>query len=415
MTTTVVTTTTTTTTTTETKTETKVPTSTHGETKKVPTVAVGSKGLGESEVLFNVNAKDPLGGDAPSLIPDTMHDSKPDRDRGEIAFGAEGETDADVFGNSDDRAQETDESEGHSIEEHYLPLPQPITRRNTTGSITTPLPPSLSNQSLKKKPPSKSALSPSTHVVATNPDSSLPTHATTVPNSTNPSFPLPLQAGFGEGSVELASDIFKISEKIRRERNLKRAKQMEMKREMLSKEKRLEVGVAAAAAASTAGATGELDQSGSPTGTGTGMVAGGSLFGPLATTTTTATTRGPGDEVVEENPLVGNLIGEGHVNYVLMYNMLTGIRIAVSRCGGKMMRPLGEEDFRAEHKYSFDMYVLLPSSLSMLIAHDTITESETNLPLQRNTTLNSKTTHPSSSVTSVRSSSTLTQPTTSSP
>ena len=34
----------------------------------------------------------------------------------------------------------------------------------------------------------------------------------------------------------------------------------------------------------------------------------------------------PGDE---HKPLVGNLIGEGHVNYVLMYNMLTGIRIGV--------------------------------------------------------------------------------------
>lgn len=34
----------------------------------------------------------------------------------------------------------------------------------------------------------------------------------------------------------------------------------------------------------------------------------------------------------ETNPavLVGNLISEGHVNYVLMYNMLTGIRIGVS-------------------------------------------------------------------------------------
>lgn len=30
-----------------------------------------------------------------------------------------------------------------------------------------------------------------------------------------------------------------------------------------------------------------------------------------------------------ELPLVGNLIGEDHVNYVLMYNMLTGIRIGV--------------------------------------------------------------------------------------
>ena len=33
--------------------------------------------------------------------------------------------------------------------------------------------------------------------------------------------------------------------------------------------------------------------------------------------------------------LVGNLIGEDHVNYVLMYNMLTGIRIAVSILGAQ--------------------------------------------------------------------------------
>lgn len=32
----------------------------------------------------------------------------------------------------------------------------------------------------------------------------------------------------------------------------------------------------------------------------------------------------------ETKVLVGNLIGEDHVNYVLMYNMLTGIRIGVS-------------------------------------------------------------------------------------
>jgi 1-phosphatidylinositol-4-phosphate 5-kinase len=32
----------------------------------------------------------------------------------------------------------------------------------------------------------------------------------------------------------------------------------------------------------------------------------------------------------EARVLVGNLIGEDHVNYVLMYNMLTGIRIGVS-------------------------------------------------------------------------------------
>ncbi|KAF7800354.1 hypothetical protein EIP86_011604 [Pleurotus ostreatoroseus] len=56
----------------------------------------------------------------------------------------------------------------------------------------------------------------------------------------------------------------------------------------------------------------------------------------------------------EEGPLVGNLIGEGHVNYVLMYNMLTGIRTAVSRCQAKVRRPLAPEDFKAAHKYSFD-------------------------------------------------------------
>ncbi|KAJ6612254.1 hypothetical protein B0H10DRAFT_1807822 [Mycena sp. CBHHK59/15] len=57
------------------------------------------------------------------------------------------------------------------------------------------------------------------------------------------------------------------------------------------------------------------------------------------------------DDVV----LVGNLIGEDHVNYVLMYNMLTGIRIGVSRCGAKIKRPLTDEDFRAKHKFSFDI------------------------------------------------------------
>ena len=59
----------------------------------------------------------------------------------------------------------------------------------------------------------------------------------------------------------------------------------------------------------------------------------------------------------EEVPrvLVGNLIGEDHANYVLMYNMLTGIRIAVSRTQAKVKRPLTDGDFTARHKYSFDM------------------------------------------------------------
>lgn len=57
----------------------------------------------------------------------------------------------------------------------------------------------------------------------------------------------------------------------------------------------------------------------------------------------------------EERPVVGNLIGEDHANYVLMYNMLTGIRTAVSRCQAKMVRTLTDADFTAAHKYSFDI------------------------------------------------------------
>ena len=57
----------------------------------------------------------------------------------------------------------------------------------------------------------------------------------------------------------------------------------------------------------------------------------------------------------EDKPLVGSLIGEGHANYVLMFNMLTGIRVAVSRCQAKIRRPLTDEDFKAAHKYSFDL------------------------------------------------------------
>lgn len=43
-----------------------------------------------------------------------------------------------------------------------------------------------------------------------------------------------------------------------------------------------------------------------------------------------ATPAAKGDLPEQERVLVGNLIGEDHVNYVLMYNMLTGIRIGVS-------------------------------------------------------------------------------------
>ncbi|KAI0758492.1 SAICAR synthase-like protein [Trametes elegans] len=60
---------------------------------------------------------------------------------------------------------------------------------------------------------------------------------------------------------------------------------------------------------------------------------------------------------VDDKPLVGNLIGEDHVNYILMYNMLTGIRIAVLRSQAKLPWPLTDGDYTARHKYFFGMCV----------------------------------------------------------
>lgn len=68
----------------------------------------------------------------------------------------------------------------------------------------------------------------------------------------------------------------------------------------------------------------------------------------------------------ERDPPVsmGNLIGEGHTNYVLMYHMLTGIRIGVSRCWARPKTPLTNEDFSAKYKFTFDIIgnELAPSS-----------------------------------------------------
>ncbi|ODV77019.1 SAICAR synthase-like protein [Suhomyces tanzawaensis NRRL Y-17324] len=65
----------------------------------------------------------------------------------------------------------------------------------------------------------------------------------------------------------------------------------------------------------------------------------------------------------DERVLVGNKISEGHENFVMAYNMLTGIRVAVSRCSGVMMK-LKDEDFSKTKKLSFKMdgSELTPSS-----------------------------------------------------
>ncbi|TPX32469.1 hypothetical protein SmJEL517_g04485 [Synchytrium microbalum] len=66
----------------------------------------------------------------------------------------------------------------------------------------------------------------------------------------------------------------------------------------------------------------------------------------------------------EKEVLVGTPVKEGHPNYMLMYNMLTGIRISVSRCNAKAWRDLTAVDFSAAHKLAFDVTgnELTPSS-----------------------------------------------------
>lgn len=57
----------------------------------------------------------------------------------------------------------------------------------------------------------------------------------------------------------------------------------------------------------------------------------------------------------EDRVLMGTRISEGHQNYILMYNMLTGIRIAVGRVSAKPDRPIVDSDFAAAHKLAFDV------------------------------------------------------------
>ncbi|KAJ1548997.1 Phosphatidylinositol-4-phosphate 5-kinase [Cladochytrium tenue] len=57
----------------------------------------------------------------------------------------------------------------------------------------------------------------------------------------------------------------------------------------------------------------------------------------------------------EERVVIGTPVTEGHVNYLLMFNMLTGIRVSVSRCNSHRNRELDAGDFVAAHKLAFDV------------------------------------------------------------
>ena len=57
----------------------------------------------------------------------------------------------------------------------------------------------------------------------------------------------------------------------------------------------------------------------------------------------------------DDRVLVGTKVDETHANWVTAYNMLTGIRVSVSRTNAKLDRPLTDADFEAKQKSTFDM------------------------------------------------------------
>ena len=65
------------------------------------------------------------------------------------------------------------------------------------------------------------------------------------------------------------------------------------------------------------------------------------------------------DDKEDDRVMVGTRVDKHHKNYVLMYNMLTGIRIGVGRVCAKPNRVLTDEDFAAAHKLVFNVYVYI--------------------------------------------------------
>lgn len=61
------------------------------------------------------------------------------------------------------------------------------------------------------------------------------------------------------------------------------------------------------------------------------------------------------EEEDDDRVLIGNKVDEKHANWVTAYNMLTGIRVSVSRTNAKLDRQLTDQDFEAKQKSTFDM------------------------------------------------------------
>ncbi|KAH8880321.1 SAICAR synthase-like protein [Thozetella sp. PMI_491] len=57
----------------------------------------------------------------------------------------------------------------------------------------------------------------------------------------------------------------------------------------------------------------------------------------------------------DDRVLVGTKVDETHANWATAYNMLTGIRVSVSRTNAKLDRPLTDADFHTKQKSTFDV------------------------------------------------------------
>lgn len=79
------------------------------------------------------------------------------------------------------------------------------------------------------------------------------------------------------------------------------------------------------------------------------------------------------EEEDDDRVLVGTKVDETHANWVTAYNMLTGIRVSVSRTNAKLDRELTDADFNVKQKSTFDMYVNSLPNLSIFHDHSCLT------------------------------------------
>ncbi len=218
----------------------------------------------------------------------------------------------------DDYQQDSDQDAGGSAGEGTLPVmeqhsrvqgyapndavPAKPVRRNTTGAASSNGSPVL----VRRSPLLQSQSQMEVPGVGSGSALSVTRSMTPVP---------------GIDGAALDSDILAEADKLRRERLSRRQKQ---RQDSLVDEGALMPGERGRRRSSTAVGRPEA---GFPTLTGNAVPQAPSQSAPAVGADQEPALPG---NINQERVLVGNLIGEDHVNYVLMYNMLTGIRIGVS-------------------------------------------------------------------------------------